>query len=169
MLICNRKSDMNVKVYRAICVYFQYCAFVLLRQVIYFYTDRCAHMLNITSRIAIRIRYLPDWEVDWNDTTPQKSRNSLTVVDFLLNESDAAETHERAVRYMMKFMVTTFKTFSDLKQFIPDEKSLHPIMKTEVVPMKVLFRDEKYISETIEILTDIAKDARLSGQPQVSN
>ena len=109
-----------------------------------------------------------DCEVDCNDTTPQKSHNSLTVVDFLLNESDAAETHERAVRYTMKFMVTTFRTFSDLKQFILDEKSLHPIMKTEVVPMKVLFRDEKYIGETIEIITDIAKDARMYGQPQLS-
>ena len=69
---------------------------------------------------------------------------------------------------MMRYMVSTFSTFLDLKQFVPDETPLHPVVKTEVVPMKVLFRDEKYVSETIGILTDIAKDAQLSGQPQVS-
>jgi hypothetical protein len=127
--------------------------------------DKHAHMLNITSRLAIRIRNLPSWEFDWSDTTPQRSRTSLTVVDFLMSEADAAE---RAVRYMMRFMVSAFSTFSDLKPFVTDETPLHPVVKTEVVPMKVLFRDEKYVSETIEILTDIAKDAQLSGQPQVS-
>ena len=125
-------------------------------------------MLNITSRIAIRIRYLPSWEFDWSDTTPQRSRSSLTVINFLMSEADAAEIHERAVRYMMRYMVSVFSTFSDLKQFVAEETPLHPVVKTEVVPMKVLFRDEKYVSETIEILTDIAKDAQLSGHPQVS-
>ena len=126
-------------------------------------------MLNITSRIAIRIRYLPDWEFDWSDTTPQlKSRDLLTAPDFLPNESDGAEIHKRAVRYMMRFLVKTFGTFSDLKKFLPEETPLHPVTKSEVIQMKVLFKDEKYISETIEILTDLLKDAKLSGQPQVS-
>ena len=35
--------------------------------------------------------------------------------------------------------------------------------------MKVLFRDEKQKAETIEILSDLAKDAALTGNPQVSN
>ena len=48
----------------------------------------------------------------------------------------------------------------------PDETPLHPATKSEVVPMKV-FRDEKYVSETIEILMDLAKNATLTGQPQV--
>ena len=85
-----------------------------------------------------------------------------------MSEEDAAKIHERAVCYMMRYMVSAFSTFSDLKQFVTDETPLHPVVKTEVVPMKVLFRDEKYVSETIEILTDIAKDAQLLGQPQVS-
>ena len=54
-----------------------------------------------------------------------------------------------------------------LKRFLPDETSLHPVTKSEVVPMKVLFRDEKYVSETIEILLDLAKNAKLTGQSQV--
>ena len=33
--------------------------------------------------------------------------------------------------------------------------------------MKILFRDEKYKSETIEILLQLAKDAELSGKPEV--
>ena len=68
---------------------------------------------------------------------------------------------------MMKFLVQEFDTFSDLKRFLPDETPLHPATKSEVVPMKVLFRDEKYVSETIEILMDLAKNAKLTGQPQV--
>ena len=35
--------------------------------------------------------------------------------------------------------------------------------KSNVVPMKILFKDEKYKSETTEILTRLVKDAELSG------
>ena len=80
-----------------------------------------AQMLNITSRIAIRIRHLPNWKVDWSDTTPQRSRTTLTAVNFLMSEADAAEIHKRAVHYMMRFMVSALSTFSDLKQFVADE------------------------------------------------
>ena len=39
----------------------------------------------------------------------------------------------------------------------------------QVVPMKVLFKDEKYTAETIDILSQIAKDAKLDHfVPQVS-
>ena len=36
------------------------------------------------------------------------------------------------VRYMMRYMVSAFTTFSDLKQFVTDETSLHPVVKTEL-------------------------------------
>ena len=68
---------------------------------------------------------------------------------------------------MMRFLVTNFSTFSDLKTFAPEESSLHPVGKSEVTPMKVLFRDEKYISETIEILSHLFDEAKLCGKPQV--
>ena len=80
--------------------------------------DKHAHILNITSRIAIRIRHLPNWEFDWSDTIPQCSRALLTAVNFLMSEEDAAEIHKRAVRYMMRYMVSAFSMFSDLEQFI---------------------------------------------------
>ena len=86
----------------------------------------------------------------------------------MLSESDAEEMGARAISYMMRFLVSNFSTFSDLKKFVPDEAPLHPVVKTEVIPMKILFRDEKYISETIEILTKLAEDAKLCGEPQVS-
>ena len=85
-------------------------------------------MLNANSRMAIRISNLPDWGIDWSDTTPQRSRDSLTVMDFMLSETDAAEIHERVVCYMMGFMV-----------FLPEERPVHPVVKTEVASMKVYF------------------------------
>ena len=86
---------------------------------------------------------------------------SLTISDFMLSESDAEEMGARATSYMMRFLVTNFSAFSDLKKFVPDETPLHPVVKTEVIPMKILFRDEKYISETIEILTKLVEDGKL--------
>ena len=133
----------------------------------YMHVDRHARMLNITSRIACRVRYLPNWEFDWSDTAPQRNRDSLGAVDFMMSEDDATVITERATQYMMKFLVQEFSTFSDLKRFLPDETPLHPVTKSEVVPMKVLFRDEKYVSETIEILMDLAKNAKLTGHSQV--
>ena len=46
-------------------------------------------MLNLTSRLAIKIKYLPDYEFDWSDTSPQRPQTSLRVEDFLPNENDA--------------------------------------------------------------------------------
>ena len=34
-------------------------------------TDKHSTMLNMTARLAVEIRNLPDWEIDWEDTTPQ--------------------------------------------------------------------------------------------------
>ena len=130
--------------------------------------DRHSHMLNVTARLAVNIRYTPDDQFDWSDDKPQRSMESLTVSDFMLSESDAEEMSARATRYMMGFLVNNFSTFDDLKGFVPDEAPLHPVVKTEVIPMKILFRDEKYISETIEILTKLVEDAKLCGDPQVN-
>ena len=134
----------------------------------YLTTDRHSHMLNITARLAVNIRHLPDEQIDWSDDKPQRSMESLTISDFMLSESDAEEMSARATRYIMRFLVSNFSTFSDLKKFVPDEAPLHPVVKTEVIPMKILFRDEKYISDTIEILSKLVEDAKLCGEPQVS-
>ena len=124
-------------------------------------------MLNITSRMAVRLRHFPDWEIDWTDTTPQKSQDSLVVSDFLPCADDVKQLKERAVTFMMRFLVNEISSLSDLKQFVPPETPLHPVKKTEAVPMSVLFKDEKYTNETIDILSQLITDADLTGQPEV--
>ena len=126
-------------------------------------------MLNLTSRLAIKIKYLPDYEFDWSDTAPQRPRTSLTVEDFLPNEIDATVLKQRAVHYMMGFLVETFTSLKDLADFVPKTVTVHPAMKSEIILMKILFKDEKYKSETIEILTRLLSDANLSGNHQVIN
>ena len=48
-------------------------------------------------------------------------------------------------------------------------ESPHRLQKFVAVPMKVLFRNKKQKAETIEVLSDLVKDAALTGNPQVSN
>ena len=106
-------------------------------------------MTNLTSRLAINIRYLPDFEFSWSDSTPQRPRSSLTIDDFLPSEIDAAILQERSVCYMMRFLVEMFSDLKHLSDVIPPMESLHPVVKSEVVPMKILFKDEKYKSDFV--------------------
>ena len=124
-------------------------------------------MRNLTARIAVKIQNLPDWDVNWTDDRPQKRRSELTGVDFLASEDDTKELQKRAVQYMMEVLVSEFSSLSDIKHLVPRRQPPHPVQKSSVVPMKVLFKDEKYKSETIEILTALMKDTKLTGTPQV--
>ena len=124
-------------------------------------------MLNITSRLAVSLRHFPEWNIDWADTKPQKNQESLSVEDFLPDEADARELKERALLFMMRFLVKEISTLSDLKDLVHSESPLHPVQKTEATPMCVLFKDEKYTSETVEIPAQLMIDANLTGQPQV--
>lgn len=124
-------------------------------------------MLNITSRLAVRLRYFPNWEFDWSDNKPQQKRQSLELADFLPDEDDGLQIHTRAVEYTMHFLVNEFTSLKDLRKYAPDHQQLHPVVKTEVVPQKVLFKDEKCIQETIDILSQLIDDANLNGDPQV--
>ena len=115
-------------------------------------------MTNLTSRLAIKIRYLPDFDFSWSDSTPQQPRSSLTIDDFLPNELDAAILKERSVCYLMRFLVETFPNLKHLAAVIPPMEPLHPVVKSEVVPK----------SATIEILSKLLVDACLSGNQQVN-
>ena len=42
-----------------------------------------------------------------------------------------------------------------LAEFVPEPESIHPVTKSQVVPMKILYKDEKYKSQTIDILTQL--------------
>lgn len=123
--------------------------------------------MNVTTRLAIRLRHLPNWNFDWTNMQPQRSRESLTISDFLPNEEDATELKKRATHYLMRFLTQEFKGLTHLKQQAPEQKPFHPPTKTEIAPMKVLFKDEKYTSETIDILTQLMKDGNLKGTCQV--
>ena len=101
------------------------------------------------------------------DTRPQKPRSSLTCSDFLPDDSDAAEIHKRAIQHIVEVLVSKFISLSDLQTFLPPRESPHATSKSVVVPMQILFKNEKYKSETIEILSNLMKDAALDGQPQV--
>ena len=139
-----------------------------MRALLLTHTEHHSTMTNLTSRLAINIRYLPDFPFSWSDNTPQKPRSSLQTTDFLPTEADASIILEHAVEYLMRFMVETFQDLQGLSKLIPPRKTLHPVQKSKAVPMKILFKDEKYKSETIDILTQLLQDADLSGNEQVN-
>ena len=123
-------------------------------------------MKNTTSRLAVRVRKYPLFKFQWSDTSSQKSRSELDEKDILPSEADGACLHTRMIKFMMSFIVKEFVSLSNLAQFIPSE-SVSPVQKSEVVPLKLLFRDEKSTDETIQILVRYIKDADLDGTPQV--
>ena len=128
------------------------------------YIDVHSSMMNVTTRLAVRIRFLPEFPFSWSDTSPQKSRQSLTIEDYLPSASESQQLEERATHSMMGFLVETFACLQDLQSFVPVMEPLH---QPQVVPMKLLFRDEKYKSEIIQILSQLIQDANLSGEAQV--
>lgn len=80
---------------------------------------------------------------------------------------DADHLMKRAKSFLMEFLAHEFTDLADLKPFVPEHQSPHPVCKSEVVPMKVLFKDEKYTAETIDILSQLMIDANLNCDPQV--
>ena len=129
--------------------------------------ERHSTMTNMTSRLAINIRYLPDFDFSWSDCTPQCPRSALQTDVFLPTEIDAAIIKERSVQYVMRFLVETFPNLKNLETLIPPKEPLHPVARSEAIPMKILFKDEKFKSVTIEILSQLLTDADLSGTDQV--
>ena len=117
--------------------------------------------------MAISIRVLPEWEVDWSDDSPQRDPHTLTISDILPSAGDAAELEKRAVHYVMHLLVMEFTSLNELEIFLPNEQVPTSIEKSVVIPMKILFKDEKYITETIDILEQIGMDAKLTGTPEV--
>ena len=125
--------------------------------------------MNVISWLAIRIRYLPDFEFSWSDKAPQQPRESITIEDISPSESDCRVLKQRAIHFIMEFLVKTFSSLVDLEEFVPAVEPIHPVQKSEVVPMKLLLKDEKYKSETIDILAQLYTDADLSGDHPMGN
>ena len=127
-------------------------------------------MENTTTRLAVKISNLPDGEISWEDSTPQGLRKDLTEEDVLANEEDGQILYERMVKYVCSFVTREFDDLSELRVFTDESDSTRtPRMNPSVVvPMKILFHDEKYTGENIQILQKLAKEAKITGNPQVS-
>lgn len=124
-----------------------------------------SQMLNLTTRLALRIESVPDW-FDWTDESPQGNRSQLKADDILPSLDDTQALHDRAVIFLQQFMVQKFRDLSELEKFAPI-REFNRKTKTEIVPMKVLFKDEKYAAENVSILRDLIRDANLGGTHQV--
>ena len=127
--------------------------------------DKHSSMQNLTSRLAIEINNVPNWDVNWYDNKAQHPRSALSYSHFMPNKDDLQKC---AVQYMMEFLVEHFRSLRHLSHLVPPRQSPHPVRKSTVVPMKILFHDERYTAETIEILSQLPQDANLTGEsPQV--
>lgn len=58
---------------------------------------------------------------------------------------------QNAVQYLMSFLVENFTDLIDLQCYVLPMEPLHSPEKSEVVPTKILFKDEKLKSNTIDI------------------
>lgn len=67
----------------------------------------------------------------------------------------------------MEFLVQEFASLQELKHHVPARKGLHPVQTPKVAPMAILFKDEKYKADTIEIIHQLMDDAKLSGKSEV--
>lgn len=123
-------------------------------------------MENTTTRLAVQLQNHPPFPFSWDDNTPQKSRSELKEDEILPNEDDGHHLYQRMMNFMMEFLVKELKSLSDLRQFLPSQPH-PPVHKSVVMPMKLLFRDEKYTDENIQIMLQLLKDANLDGSPQV--
>ena len=68
--------------------------------------------------------------------------------------------------YTAQYLVKEFNSLGSPQKFLL-QSQIHPVVKTEFVSMKVLFKNDKYTSETIHILCSLMKDADLKGNNQV--
>ena len=100
--------------------------------------------------------------MDWCDNKLQLPRNKLSHTHFLPSEEDAKLG---AVCYTVHdgILGGKFKSLQHLSHLVPARNSPHPVQKSSIVPMKILFRDEKYTAETVEIVSHLLDDAKLSG------
>ena len=76
-------------------------------------------MENTTTRLAVLISKLPDFEFSWEDSAPQGCRKKLTEEDILGNE-DGLILYERMVKYVCSFIAPEFDDLCDLRPFIDD-------------------------------------------------
>ena len=97
---------------------------------------------------AFRDFQLPPFPFSWDDNAPQKSCSALKEENILPNKDDGHHLHHQMMNFLMEFFVNELKGLSDPRQFLPS-KQHPPAHKSMVIPMKLLFLDEKYTDENI--------------------
>ena len=65
------------------------------------------------------------------------------------------------VAYVKKFLIQQIDSLKHLGN--TDEREAVHVQKSVILPMKLLFRDEKYTDENIMILRQLIVDAKLTG------
>ena len=123
--------------------------------------DHHSKMLNVTSRLTVKIKRAGGYLLD-----SQRVRSSLSVSDVLPGAEESKIFYDHAVLTVMELLVSEVKSLEGLKQLVPSRTSPHP-PSNQVIPLKLLFHDEKYTSETILILQQFIQDAALDETPQV--
>ena len=132
---------------------------------VFLFLDTHNTMVNVTTRIAVKIKNLPPFDFNWDSTTPQKPRGSVTVDDVLPSEADGETLFHRVVNFVKHFLVKHFQSLKHLK--VEGDTCALSTEKSTIVPMPLINRDEKYTDETIRILHDYVKDCGFVGDFQV--
>ena len=70
------------------------------------------------------------------------------------------------MQYVTEVLVEEFPDLADLKQFLAMPSSTS-VRKSTIIPMSLLFKDEKYIDDDIQILQEYIRECSLSGNSQV--
>ena len=125
-------------------------------------------MMNLISWLAVRIK-LPDWEFDWADKKPQRSRKSLNISDFLPSEQEFGELKKK--EQFITLLVSWYKNTKICSNCASLSTSKPLFTHLHLCPLKVLFKDEKYIAETVEILStlmDLDEENRVHVQYQLT-
>lgn len=73
----------------------------------------------MTAQLAVEVKHLPPWEVNWCDASPQRDTATLTISDILPNERDGVILKRRAVDFIMQFLVVEFKSLHHFEPLIP--------------------------------------------------
>ena len=101
----------------------------------------------------MKVKYTPPGTINWGDMKPQKPWQELTISDLIPNERDGQELHRRAVRYIMRFLVSVQQPFqsSALSSCSPLAPSCNQVCS----------------STNANILDALRADTGLTGDPQV--
>ena len=87
--------------------------------------DRHSSMLNVTSRLAVKIKHVPE-NIAWQDTSCQKSRSSLSLSDMLPGPEEGKIFCDHGVLTVMELLVSELKSREGIKQLVPRRTSPYP-------------------------------------------